>query len=87
MSKKLIISCDEATTICDKNQYGEASAWDKLRLNFHLLLCNHCKTYTKQNNIITKMLRKYLDSCDGQKHLSIKEKQTIEKKLKEKLEK
>jgi len=38
MRKKLMISCDEATTICDKNQYGEASNWDKLRLNFHLLL-------------------------------------------------
>ncbi len=53
MSKKFMISCDEATEICDKNQYGEASKWDKLRLNFHLLLCKHCKAYSKQNSIIT----------------------------------
>jgi len=85
MSKKLMISCDEATAICDKNQYGEASSWDKLKLNFHLLLCKHCATYSKQNNAITKMLGKYLDTCDGSKHLTLEEKKELEKKLNEKI--
>ncbi len=81
-----MISCDEATAICDKNQYGEASSWDKFRLNIHLLLCNHCKAYSKQNHLITKMLGKYLDTCDGSKHLTKEEKIELEKKLNEQLE-
>ena len=85
MSKKFMISCDEATAICDKNQYNEASYWDRLRLNFHLLLCEHCAAYSKQNNAVSKMLGKYLDSCDGSKHLTIEEKKELEKKLNEKI--
>ncbi len=87
MSKKFMISCDEATTICDKNQYGEATKWDKLRLNFHLLLCKHCKTYSKQNNFITKIMGGYLNSCDNSKHLSTDEKKVLEVKLHKEMKK
>ncbi|VAV83802.1 hypothetical protein MNBD_BACTEROID02-448 [hydrothermal vent metagenome] len=87
MSKKLMISCDEATAICDKNQYGEASRWDKFRLSFHLLLCKHCKGYSEQNHIVTKLLGKYLNTCDGSKHLTEAEKEELSKNLDEKLEK
>lgn len=86
MSKKIMISCDEATAICDKNQYGEATFWEKFKLNIHLMLCKHCSSYSKQNHLITKMLGKYLDSCDGSKHLSENDKIDLEKKLKEKIE-
>lgn len=87
MSKKFMISCDEATAICDKNQYGEASRWDKIRLNFHLMLCKHCKAYSKQNNVITKLLGGYLDTCDGSNHMSEEEKKVLEIKLMEKMKK
>ena len=87
MSKKLMISCDEATAICDKNQYGEASRWDKLRLQLHLFLCKHCKEYSKQNSIITNILGKYSPGCDGSEHLSEKEKKELEEKLKDQLKK
>ena len=40
------ISCDEATKICDKSQYKEASFLDKVKLNFHLILCKKCGKYT-----------------------------------------
>ena len=87
MSKKFMISCDEATAICDKSQYGEASRWDKIRLNFHLMLCKNCHAYSKQNNIITKMLGNYLDTCDGSKHLSDEEKKVLDIKLHEAMKK
>ncbi len=87
MGKKFMISCDEATSICDKNQYGEASSWDKIRLNFHLLLCKHCKAYSNQNHLITKMLGKYLKACDGSKHLTPEEKKELERKFNEQLDK
>ena len=85
MSKKIMISCDEATAICDKNQYGEASFWDKIKLNLHLLMCKHCRGYSKQNHLITKIVGKYLHAHDGPKHLTVKEKMELEKKLNEKI--
>ncbi len=84
MSKKMLISCDEATTICDKNQYGEASFFEKIKLTLHLFLCKHCKTYSQQNNILSKIFGRYLTSCDDQ-NLKPQEKEELKQKLKEKM--
>lgn len=53
-----MLSCDEAAMICDKNQYGEASYWDKFKLRIHILACKMCKEYTKQNSLLTKAFKK-----------------------------
>ena len=58
MWKKLKITCDEATTICDKNQYGEATFLDKIKLQLHFLKCKYCALYTKQNSLLTKIYKK-----------------------------
>ncbi len=31
-----MINCDEATTICDKSQYCEATLWERIKLRMHL---------------------------------------------------
>jgi len=85
MSTNIKISCDKATQICNKSQYGEATILEKIKLNIHTFLCNRCKTYSKQNSLITKLLGKYLKPCDGSNHLSLQEKQELETKLKERL--
>jgi hypothetical protein len=48
------LTCDEATTICDKNQYNEATLWEKIKLSVHIFLCNKCGLYSKQNSIMTE---------------------------------
>ena len=53
------ISCDEATKICDKSQYKEASFFDKIKLSFHLFLCKKCGKYSHQNNVMTKCYEKH----------------------------
>ena len=50
------IKCDDATLICDKTQYNEASFWERMKLSFHLMTCKHCKVYTEQNNLVTKVI-------------------------------
>jgi len=82
-----IINCDEATAICDKNQYGEASIYDKIKLNYHLLMCKFCMSYTKQNNIMTQIFGKNLNPCSGTEHLSEDEKEKIEKNVHKEIEK
>ncbi|MCM5661674.1 hypothetical protein [Galbibacter mesophilus] len=49
------ISCEEAKHICDKVQYGEASIWERLKLNLRLLWCRATKSYTKRNGTLTKL--------------------------------
>lgn len=82
---KFTISCDEATAICDKNQYGEASLSEKISLSFHLFICKYCKKYTKQNNLMSQLFGKYLRPCDGSEKLSDEAKEELKKKLQKEL--
>ena len=52
---KWIISCEEATTICTKSQYGEATLLEKIKLNFHLAYCKYCRKFSKQNSKLSDM--------------------------------
>ena len=80
-----MINCDEATAICDKSQYGEATFYDKIRLSFHLLVCKYCKTYSKQNNLMSQLFGKHLSPCDGSEKLTNEEKLELENKLQKEL--
>ena len=51
---KMKLECHEANHICDKTQYNEASFWEKIRLNIHLLYCRACRKYTARNTKLTK---------------------------------
>ena len=78
---KFIISCDEATTICDKNQYGEASFSEKMKLSFHLMFCKFCKTYSKQNGFMSKIFAHFAQNCESEHHLTEEEKEEMNQKL------
>jgi hypothetical protein len=81
MSEKIIINCDEATQICDKSQYCEASTFDKIKLSIHNFLCKKCHLYSKQNKIMTKLFKVHIHP--NEKKLKPEEKE----KLKQILEK
>lgn len=54
---KLFINCEEANHTCDKTQYNEASLWEKIILNLHLIYCAACRKYTARNSKLTKAVR------------------------------
>ena len=82
MSKKFFISCDEATTICDKSQYGEASFLEKLKLQFHFIQCKLCALYSRQNTLITKIVRQKSNQSKAQTNcLSQEDKEALRKEL------
>lgn len=59
MKKSIIfISCQEAHHICDKNQYGEATGWEKFKLGIRLSWCKITQAYTKKNKKLTEALKK-----------------------------
>ena len=80
------LTCDEATTICDKNQYREASLWEKIKLGVHLFLCKKCGLYSKQNELMTTCYEIHKDGESNKKHcLDKNEKAHLEKELKARL--
>ncbi|MFY9242305.1 MAG: hypothetical protein WAO74_04690 [Polaribacter sp.] len=82
MFKKFKITCDEVTTICDKNQYGEATFWDKVKLNIHFLRCKICPVYTKQNVLLTVFYKSYSENCKKVHHcLTIEEKEELKREF------
>ncbi|MDO9136269.1 MAG: hypothetical protein Q7U21_00480 [Lutibacter sp.] len=81
------ITCNEATEICDKSQYKEASIWEKIKLGTHLFLCNKCGLYAKQNKMMSVCLRK-LKEAERHKttHLNRDVKELMAQELKTKIE-
>ena len=52
------MKCEEAGHVCDKSQYKEASFWEKVKLNIHLIYCRACREYTKNNIKLSKAFKK-----------------------------
>lgn len=84
MFKKLRITCNEATTICDKSQYKEASFNEKIKLNLHFLTCEICRLYTKQNNKMSRLFKTNSLDCKRRINcLSEADKQVLKEQLEE----
>jgi hypothetical protein len=80
------LTCNEATTICDKSQYNEATFWEIIKLNIHLFLCKKCGLYTKQNSLITKCVDKHKTTITKSNQcLCEKEKEEMETAIKSKV--
>ena len=78
MFKRLKLTCDEATTICDKNQYGEASIRELIKLKIHFIRCKICAIYTKHNITLTNFYKGYSQRCKEIKHcMSAEEKEAL----------
>ena len=60
---KVMMPCDEANHVCDKAQYKEATLWEKIKLNVHLIYCKVCRKYSKNNAALTKTLNNSNIEC------------------------
>lgn len=84
--ESFFINCDDATLICDKKQYKEASFWERMKLSYHLLFCKNCRVYPEQNKIITKVLAyKSEQEKESKKGLSSADKVEMKKELQKSL--
>ncbi|WP_405205336.1 hypothetical protein [Aquimarina sp. LLG6339-5] len=79
-NNSLLVSCEQAKFICDKNQYGEASVMEIIKLNIRLIYCKVTRAYSKRNTKLTKTINK---SNVQVIEASVKEemKQALQKKL------
>jgi hypothetical protein len=82
MFRKVFITCDEATTICDKSQYKEASLFEIIQLKFHLFVCKVCPLYSKQNSLLSTLYKSKASTCKMHSIcISSNEKEEIKKQL------
>ncbi|MEX6626549.1 hypothetical protein PG913_01195 [Tenacibaculum pacificus] len=82
MFKKTKITCEQATNICDKAQYNEASFYEKIQLNLHLLNCKFCSLYSKQNRKMSAIFKMKASNCKNEiKCLSKEDKDKIKEQL------
>ncbi len=78
--KGIFVSCSDANHFCDKNQYKEATFWEKVKLNIHLIYCRACRKYSAKNGKLTKLVK-------NPKVISINEyeKNAMKERLKQKI--
>jgi len=60
---KMDTSCEKANHVCDKTQYNEASLWEKIKLNIHLLYCKACREYSKDNQNLSSAVKESDVQC------------------------
>lgn len=75
-----MISCEQASLICNKSQYDEASFFEKLKLRFHLAWCKTCAKHSSKNTQLTSLCQNA-----NLQSLSEKEKLRMKKELEGKL--
>ena len=86
---KIKFTCEEATTICTKSQYKEASFLEKLKLQFHLIYCKKCRMFSRQNSSLSDMCAVVKEKQELNQELGLNEafKLQLQQKLNEGLEK
>jgi hypothetical protein len=81
-TKKLMISCKEATMFSVQKAMINLSFSDRFRLFVHLLVCQYCRLFDKQSKMIDKLLSNWktdkILSSDQKEQLQAE----IEKELK-----
>lgn len=60
---KFMMLCEEANHVCDKTQYKEATLWEKIKLNIHLIYCRACRKYSKNNTKLTNKIKESKVEC------------------------
>lgn len=61
-NSKFIITCKEATMISVQKAEINVSLKDKLRLYMHLVICQYCRLFEKQNKVIDNLLKNWKTS-------------------------
>ncbi|MDO5105908.1 hypothetical protein [Capnocytophaga sp.] len=54
----LILPCSEVSFLIEKQLAGRLSFVEKLRLRFHLIWCNLCRSYRQKATYLDNLMRK-----------------------------
>jgi len=54
-----MMHCKHATSLMSQAQDRQLTLTERLRLRFHMVICNGCANYNKQLDIIRKTIKKF----------------------------
>ncbi len=80
---KMMINCEQATYLVDKQQYTSLGFKETFDLKLHLMTCKHCRLYKVESHLMTGNISKMLSSTREELKLSEEQK----KKILERIEK
>jgi len=78
---KMMISCEEATYLIDKEQYTALSFKEKFDLKIHLMTCKLCRLYKVESHIINDKITQVFKFNKIELKLSEDQKQKMIDKL------
>lgn len=78
----IIMPCDKATLIIEKQLCGKLTTTESLRLKAHLHWCKVCPDYYKKAKTIDVWLRKVSKRWDMQEFIKEEELETFKKRIK-----
>ena len=79
---KMMINCEQATYLIDKEQYNSLSVKEKFDLKFHLMTCKYCRLYKVESRLINDKLTQVFKFDEVELKLSNDQKQKMIDKLK-----
>jgi hypothetical protein len=56
-----MLNCDQVTNLCSAELERRLSAWERLSLKMHLLMCRGCSNYRVQMGTIHAAMHQYAD--------------------------
>lgn len=63
----IFISCEEAFLLCDKDQYGEATFWERFKLRLRCSWCHVTQAYSRKNEKLSDTLKNaHLTAMDNE---------------------
>lgn len=84
-SNKIMITCKESTFLISKKQQDKLTLGEKVKLQFHLMMCKYCRRFDAQISFIQKAilrLRKKIEQQSTDITLSQAQKEKIKEALK-----
>lgn len=78
---KMMITCDQATFLIDKEQYTPLSFKEKFDLRLHLITCKFCRLYKVESHLINDEIKKVITFNELEIKLTEEQKHRIINKL------
>ncbi len=78
----MMITCEQASFLIDKEQYTLLSAKEKFNLKMHLFTCKFCRLYKIESHLINNEIKRVVTFNEAEIKLSDEQKSRIIKKLK-----
>lgn len=80
LKDKLMLSCQKASELAEKKSLYSLTVSERLKLRLHNSMCEVCKTYTKQSQLIDNYLYNYFNKSSNDLH-SISENKELKEKI------